>query len=157
MQQIPIASVRVRSSTSEVQARIKFLVTDTSWNHNYVAEVYIQIPAMLAAQSQCRDATVNTENFMRGAVIMSKGIHAVSPRITPVVVSEAFLKKPSGIPAIGPQCFPIDQQRQQAIWENAVVIKPKLLRLDDLLFLSHRIHTHKCHGNIARANNRGRI
>ncbi len=74
-----------------------------------------------------------------------------------VVVSEAFLKKRSGIPAIGPQCFPIDQQRQHAIWENAVVIKPKLLRLDDRLFLSHWESTHKFHGNIERAENSGRI
>jgi hypothetical protein len=68
-----------------------------------------------------------------------------------------LLKKRSGILAISRECFPIDQQRQHAIWENAVVIKPKLLRLDDLLFLSHGIHIHKFHGNIARANGPGRI
>jgi hypothetical protein len=33
----------------------------------------------------------------------------------------------------------------------------QLLRLDHLLILSHRENTHKFHGNIARAENSGRI
>jgi hypothetical protein len=33
----------------------------------------------------------------------------------------------------------------------------QLLRLDDLLLLSHRENTHKFHGNIERAENSGRI
>jgi hypothetical protein len=33
----------------------------------------------------------------------------------------------------------------------------QLLRLDDLLLLNHRENTHKFHGNIARAEDSGRI
>jgi len=131
-EQVPIASIGISANNGKVRARIEFLVSDASWNHNYVAGLHIQIPAALTANFQCRGATVDTENLMRGAVIMSKGIHTVSPRITPVIVSEAFLKKGSGIVTVGGECVPVHQQWQHAVWKNAVVFKPELLRLNKL-------------------------
>src|SRR6266513_2600413 len=70
-------------------------------------------------------------------MIMSKGIHAVSPRITPVVLSKAFFKSRSEILSIHGQRLAIYQQRQHAVRESPVILKSELLRLNEFLLFNH--------------------
>src|SRR4029453_17933811 len=90
-----------------------------------------------AAEPEGPSAAINAEDFVRVTVIMGKGIHAVSPRIAPVVLSKTFFKKGSGILPVHRVCPSIDQQRQNAVRNSAVILKSELLRLDDLLLLDH--------------------
>src|SRR5438045_7829208 len=64
-------------------------------------------------------------------MIMSERINAVSPRIGPVVTSKAFFHDRSTISVFRCECLPIHEQRQQAVWKNAVVCKSELLWLND--------------------------
>ena len=53
---------------------------DTRRNENDVAGADLDGLAVLAAESQSCGATIDTERFVRRAVIMSKGIDAVCAR-----------------------------------------------------------------------------
>jgi len=68
---------------------------------------------------------------MRGAVIMSKGIDAVSPRIAPIILRKALLNSGSAISYLRFERLPIQQYREDAIRENAVVFEAELLRLNE--------------------------
>jgi len=56
---------------------------DTRRNENDVAGASLYGLAVLAAESQSCGATIDTERFVRRAVIMSKGIDAVAPGVAP--------------------------------------------------------------------------
>ncbi len=130
---------------------------DTRRNENDIAGADLDGLAVLAAESQSCGANIDTERFVRCAVIMSKGIDAVPPGVAPIVLSESALENRSAILRVRRDCRSIQQHRQNAARINAVVLKVQLLRLDDLLLLSHRENTHEVHGNIERAKNSGRI
>ena len=70
---------------------------------------------------------------MRGAVIMSKRINAVSPRVGPIVLCKALFNNGSAIFRVSCECLPVNQQRQVAVWENAVVLKTELFRHNEFL------------------------
>src|SRR5882724_10028176 len=86
--QIPLATVGISANNSKVRAGADVLVSHTSGNYNHIAGMHLNGFVMLAAESQGRSAVISSENFMRGAVIVSKGIDAVSPRIGPVVLGK---------------------------------------------------------------------
>ena len=90
--QIPLTSVRGRSHNVKVRTRSDALMRDTSGNENDVAGPELDGLAVLAAESQSCGAIIDTERFVRRAVIMSKGIDAVSPGVAPIVLSESALK-----------------------------------------------------------------
>src|SRR4029453_430150 len=88
--QIPLASVRVSSNNAKVGACADVLMSDTSRNENDVSRAHLDgLPVLVAAESQRCRAMIDTEHFMRCAVIMSKGIDAVSPRVAPIILSES--------------------------------------------------------------------
>src|SRR5215216_2878388 len=62
---------------------------------------------------------------------MSERINAVSPRIGPVITGKAFFHDGSTVSVFRCECLPIYEQRQQAVWKNAVICKSELLWLND--------------------------
>src|SRR4030095_11381940 len=155
--QLRVASVRVSSHYAKIRARADVVMRDSCRNENDVAGADLDGLSVLAAESQSCGAIIDTERFVRRAVIMSKGIDAVSPGVAPIVLSESALENGSAILRVDRDRCPIQQHRQNAARINPVILKMQLLRLDDLLLLSHRENTHKFHGNIERAENNGRI
>src|SRR5882757_2269640 len=105
--QIPLASVRVSSHNVEVRTRADVVMRDTRWNENDVAGADLYGLAVLAAESQSCGATIDTERFVRRAVIMSKGIDAVAPGVAPIVLSESALENGSAILRVRRDCRPI--------------------------------------------------
>ena len=135
--QVPLASTRVSANNSKILARADFLVRYTGWNYDHVPGMHLDVPAVLAAESQCRKTTINSKRFMRGAVIMSKGINTVSPRVGPIVLSKALFNNRRAIFRLRCECLPINQQRQVAVRESAVVLEPELLRLNEFFLFNH--------------------
>ena len=135
-EQIPLASTGVSANDGKVRAGADILVSYTGWNYDHVPGIHLDVAAVLAADSQGRSTTINSQRFMRGAVIMSEGIDAVSPRVGPVVLSKALFNNGSAIPGVSCECLPINQQRQVAVWENAVVLKTELLRRNEFLLFN---------------------
>ena len=84
--QIPFASIGVSSNNGKVRAGADILVSHTGWNYDQVPGIHLDVAAVLAADPQGRSTAINSQGFMRGAVIMSEGIDAVSPRVGPVVL-----------------------------------------------------------------------
>ena len=80
---------------------------DTRRNENDVAGAHLDGLALLAAESQFSTAIIHTERFVRRAVIMSKGIDAVSPGVAPIVLSESTLENGSAILPVRRDCRPI--------------------------------------------------
>ena len=117
-------------------------MSNPGWNHDDVAGVHLDVAALLGADSQGRSTTINAKRFMRGAVIMSKGIDTVSPRIGPIVLRKALFNNGSAIFHLRCECLPINQQRQAAVWENAVVLKTELLRGNEFLLFNRRMGSH---------------
>src|SRR6266403_1238256 len=74
------------ANNSKVRAGADVLVSHTSRNDNHIAGMHLNGFAMLATESQGRCAAISSKHLMRGAVIMSKGIDAVSPRIAPIIL-----------------------------------------------------------------------
>jgi len=146
--QIPLASVRVSSNNGEVRAGADFLVRYAGWNYDHIPSIHLDIAAALAANSQSRSATINSERFVRCAVVMSEGIDAVSPRVGPVVFRKAWFDNGSAIFRLRCEGVPIDQQRQVAVWENAVLLKSELLRFNQTPLVRGRMGFHM-HCNIA--------
>src|SRR5262249_2543967 len=81
---IPLASIGISSNNGVVRTGADFLVSHTGWNYDHVPGIHLDVAAALAAESQCRRTAINSKRFMRCAVVMSKGINAVSPRVGPV-------------------------------------------------------------------------
>jgi len=106
--QVPLASVRVSPDNRKVRAGLDFLVGHTGWNYNDIARTNLERPTILATKPEGRSATINTKDFVRGSVIMGKRIHAVSPRIAPVVLSKTFFENGSRILPIHRECPPIN-------------------------------------------------
>ena len=129
--QIPVAAIRVPSDNGKIRASTDLLMSDAGWNYNYVAGMQLYISAVLATELQSRVAAVDAQRFMRGAVIMGKRIDAVSPRIRPIVATQAFFHDRSTVSVFRCECLSIHEQRQHAIWKNAVVGKSELLRLNE--------------------------
>ena len=146
--QIPLASARVSSNNGKVRAGADFLVRYAGWNYDHVPSIHLDIAAVLAANSQSRSATINSERFVRCAVVMRKGIDAVSPRVGPVVFRKALFDNGSAIFRLRCERVPIDQQRQVAVWENVVVLKSELLRFNQIPLVRGRMGFHM-HCNIA--------
>ena len=103
----------------------------------HIARMHLDVLAMLAAESQSGSARINTEHFMRRAVIMGKGIDSVSPRVGPIVFGKTLFENGRRIFGIGCDCLPIKQQRKGTIWENTVVFEIQLLGLNKIVLLSH--------------------
>jgi len=82
-------------------------VSYTSWNHNHIAGMHLDISAVLAAKLQSCSAIKNPKHLMRRAVIVGKGIDTVSPRICPVVLGKTLFNKRSAISRIVCECLPI--------------------------------------------------
>src|SRR4051794_13988201 len=89
---VPVASVRVSSHHAEVLTGADVLVHNTGWNQNDVTGADLDGLPVLSAKSQFCRPMIDTEHFMRCAMIVSKGIDAVSPRIPPIVLSESALE-----------------------------------------------------------------
>jgi len=140
-EQIPFASIGVSSNNGKVRAGADILVSHTGWNYDHVPGIHLDVAAVLAADSQGRSATINSQRFMRGAVIMSEGIDAVSPRVGPVVLRKALFNNGSAI-RLRCERLSIDQQRQDAVWENAVVLKTELFRRDEFLLFNRGMGLH---------------
>ena len=140
--QIPLTTVGIGADNSKVRAGTDVLVSYTSGNYNHIAGTHLNGFAMLAAESQSCRAMINTEHFVRCAVIMSKGIDAVSPRIAPIILRKALLNSRSAISYLRFECLPIQQYRKDAIRENAVVFEAELLRLNEFLLSNHGMSLH---------------
>jgi hypothetical protein len=115
-------------------------VCHTSRDDNHIAGMHLDVLAVLAVESQSCRAAVNTKYFMRRAVVMRKGIDAVSPRIGLIVLRKALFKNRRRILGVGRDGLPIEQQRQHAIWENGVVLETELFRLNKVSLLDHKRH-----------------
>ena len=135
-EQIPLASTGVSANDGKVRAGADILVRYTGRNYDHVPGIHLDVAAVLAADSQGRSSTINSQRFMRGAVIMSEGIDAVSPRVGPVVLRKALFDNGSAICRVSCECLPINQQRQVAVWENVVVLKTELLRRNEFLLFN---------------------
>src|SRR2546423_1096339 len=109
----------------------------TGRNDYHIARMHLDVLAMLAAESQSGSARINTEHFMRRAVIMRKGIDSVSPRVGPIVFGKTLFENGRRIFGIGCDCLPIKQQRKGTIWENTAVFEIQLLGLNKIVLLSH--------------------
>jgi hypothetical protein len=77
---------------------------DTRRNENDVAGADLDGLAVLAAESQPCGANIDTERLVRRAVIMSKGIDAVSPGVAPIVLRESALENGSAIRCVRRDC-----------------------------------------------------
>jgi len=141
-EQIPFASIGVSSNNGKVRAGADILVSHTGWNYDHVPGIHLDVAAVLAADSQGRSTTVNSQRFMRGAVIMSEGIDAISPRVGPVVLRKALFNNGSAIRRVSCECLPVNQQRQVAVWENAVVLKTELLRRNEFPLFNRGMGLH---------------
>ena len=141
-EQIPFASIRVRADNGKVRAGTDILVSHTSWNYDRVSGIHLDVTAMLAADSQGRSTTIDSQRFMRCAVIMRERINAVSPRVSPVVLRKELFNNGSAILRFRCECLPINQQRQVAVWENAVVLKTEPLRQDEFLLFNCGMDLH---------------
>src|SRR5262245_27401986 len=95
--QIPLPSVGVSSHNTKVRARADVVMRDTCRNENAVAGRDFNGFTVLTTQAHFCTAIIDTEHFVRRAVIMSKRIDAVSPRIPPIVLSESALEDRSAI------------------------------------------------------------
>src|SRR5437870_1025807 len=95
--QIPLPSVRVSSHNAEIRTRADVVMRDARGNENDVAGADLDGLAVLAAESQLCSAIIDTQHFVRRAVIMSKGIDAVSPGVSPVILNECALENRSAI------------------------------------------------------------
>lgn len=143
MKHVPVASIGVSSNDPEITAGRNALMSDTGRNENDIARSNLYSLAVLAAESQSCRAMIHTKHFMGRAVVMSKGIDAVSPGIVPIVLSEPFFENRSAILGVRYDPSPIEEQRQNAARVDAVVLERELLRLNDLSFFSRRRDIHE--------------
>mgnify|MGYP003693543239 CR=1 FL=1 len=104
---------------------------NSGWDDYHVAGVHLDILAVLATEAKSGSTGINAQHFMRGAVIMRKGIDSVSPRVGPVVLGETFFKNGRRIFGLRCDCLVIEQQGKGTIWENTVVFEIQLLRLNE--------------------------
>ena len=149
--QIPLATAWISSDHAKIVAGTDVLVCHTSGDDNHIASMHLDVLAVLAAESESGSARINTEHFMRRAVIMGKGINTVSPRVGPVTLGETLLENRSGIFGVGRDRVSIEQQGQGTIWEKTVVLEIQLLRLNKILLSDHRaILLVKCNEKEAR-------
>src|SRR5437764_15198536 len=100
--------------------------------------MHLDVLAMLAAESQSGSARINTQHFVRRAVIMRKGIDSVSPRVGPIVFGETLFENRSRIFGVSYDRVSIGQQGQGTIWKNTVVLEIELLRLNEISLLDHK-------------------
>ena len=77
--QVPVASVRVRADDAEILTAADIPVRHAGWNYNHIAGMNLDVLSVLAADPQGCTAAIDSQRFMRRAVIMSQGINAVSP------------------------------------------------------------------------------
>src|SRR5205823_173536 len=135
--QVPLTTAGVSSDNTEIVAGTNVLVCHPGRDDNHIARMHLDVLAMLTTESQSGSARINTEHFMRRAVIMRKGIDSVSPRVGPVVFGKTLFENGRRIFGIGCDCLPIKQQRKGTIWENTVVFEIQLLGLNKIVLLSH--------------------
>src|SRR5206468_2610336 len=105
--QIPLASIRVSSHNTKIRTRADVVMRDTGRNENDVAAADLDSLTVLSAESHFCSAIIDTKHFVRRAVIMSKGIDAVSPGIAPIVLSESALENGRAILRVRRDCRPI--------------------------------------------------
>ena len=72
-------TVPVRANDTEILAGAHLPVRHAGWNYNHIAGMNRDVLSELAAESQDRTAAIDSQRFMRRAVIMSERINAVSP------------------------------------------------------------------------------
>src|SRR5262249_10119489 len=90
--QVPLPPVRVSAHHAKIRTRADLVMPDTrGTEHNISGATHDDLPAFSAEWQFC-SAIIYSEHFVRCAVIMSKGIHAVSPGISPVVLSKSALE-----------------------------------------------------------------
>src|SRR5882724_8684344 len=109
--QIPLTTVGISANNRKVRAGADVLVSHTSGNYNHIAGMNLNGFAIIAAESQGRCAAISSKHFMRSAVIMSKGIDAVSPRIAPIILRKTLLNSGSAISYLRFERLPIQQYR----------------------------------------------
>src|SRR5205809_774131 len=102
--QIPLASIRVSSHNAKIRTRADVVMGDTRRNENDVTGADLDGLAVLATKSQSCGAIIDTERFVRRAVIMSKGIDAVPPGVAPIVLSESALEDGRAILRVRRDC-----------------------------------------------------
>jgi hypothetical protein len=141
-EQIPLASTGVSSNNGKIRAGTDVSVSHAGWNYDHIPGMQVDVLAVLAADSQGRSTAINRKRFMRCAVIMSKGIDAVLPRVGPIVLSQALFNDGRAIFRFGRERMSINQQRQVAVWENAVVLKTELLRHNEFLLSNGGMDLH---------------
>ena len=96
---------------------------DSGRDDYHVASLHLEVLPVLATESQSCRAGINTQHFMRCAVVMRKGIDTVSPRVGPVILGKTFFKNGRRIFGVRRDCMPIKQQGKGTVRENAVVFK----------------------------------
>ena len=106
----------------------------------HVASAHLDILAVPATESQVCSAGIDTQHFMRCAVVMRKGIDTISPQVRPIVLRETQFKNGRRIFGVGCDYLSIKQQGKGTIWENTIVFEIQLLRLDKILLLDHGPH-----------------
>lgn len=94
--QIPFASAGISSYNTKIVAGTDVLVRDSGWDDNHIASARLDILAVLATAPQVCNAGINAQHFMRRAVVMGEGIHAVSPRVSPVILGKTLFKIEAG-------------------------------------------------------------
>jgi hypothetical protein len=90
--QIPVASSGISSYDAKIVTGANVLVRDSSRDNYYIASLHFDVLAVLAAESKICCARINTQHFVRTAVIMRKAVDSVSPRIGPVILREKFFE-----------------------------------------------------------------
>src|SRR5438874_8664090 len=121
--QVPLTTAGVSSDNTEIVAGTNVLVCHTGRDDYHIAGMHLDVLAMLATESQSGSARINTQHFMRRAVIMRKGIDSVSPRVGPIVLGETPFENRSRIFGVSYDRVSIGQQGQGTIWKNTVVLE----------------------------------
>src|SRR5262245_57349524 len=95
------------------------------WNDYDIAAVNLLRNAARPAELyRCR-STETTEDFMCRAVIVMERVNAIDPTAAPAIGREKLLEDRLRIARGQLQSTFIDQQRQAAVWNHAVVLQQK--------------------------------
>src|SRR5712672_2163135 len=84
---------------------------------------------LFAAQMQKSRAAVNTKHFMRGTMIMMKGIDPITPGVGPVIAGKFLFQPGSAVCPARIKRISVYQEREFAIGDFTVVGKKEFLRL----------------------------
>ena len=97
-----MASAGICSYDAKIVTSADVLVRNSGWDDYHVASMHLDILAVPATKAKSGGTRINAQHFMRGAVIMRKGINSVSPRVGPVILGETLLEFRSGTFGVGP-------------------------------------------------------